>query len=497
MSMMISLDTGKLVKLRENDLYIQSYNIEMTELTGGTFWTPYTPEQVSGEEEYPVFSDMGDQELEEAMKSIECLHPAINLYHPRIRTLAKAFGPVIIRYSGSWATRTYYDFDGHTHGIVPDGFEYILTEEQWKGALDFAREIGAKIMVSVANSKGVHKDGKGEWMPDQAKILWDYTASQGMKIDYAEFMNEPNMACGCMLPDNYSAEYFGRDHDLFAAWLKENHPETILVGPCCCDTPKATVAGGIANLMIRTDDIMKNLSIMPDIFSYHSYTCISERGQMFGFHYPASMNLSEEYLGATMGDLEYFKPVRDQYMPGSPMWITESADAACGGNTWAPTFVEAIRYVDELARFSLHTDGVVFHNTFASGAYGWLDSRSYLPRPQYWAALLFKRLAGKYVYDTKEEIREGAHVYAYSRKDEKEGYCYLIINNSKKERLTVNVPDCQKYILTSSNLRSEKIMLNGKILEMEDEYTLPELQGDSQKAGRIELPVCSVSFIII
>ncbi len=497
MSMIINIEPEKLVEVRRTDPYIQSYNIEMTELTGGTFWTPYTPEQVSGEEEYPVFSEMKDQELEEAMKSIECLQPAIDLYHPRIRTLAKAFGPTIIRYSGSWATRTYYDFDGHTQGNVPEGFEYILTRKQWQGALDFAKETGSRIMVSVANSKGVHKDGNGEWLPDQAKILWDYTASQGMKIDYAEFMNEPNMVCGLMLPDDYSAEDFGRDHDLFAKWLKENHPETVLVRPCCCDTPKATVAGGIANLMLRTEDIMERCTIMPQIFSYHSYTCISERGQMFGLHYPASMNLSEEYLGATMEDLEYFRPVRDKYMPESPMWVTESADAACGGNTWASTFVETIRYIDEMARFSRHTDGVIFHNTFASGAYGWLDSRTYLPRPQYWAALLYRRLAGECVYDTKEEIREGAHVYAYSRKDGKEGYCYIIINNSREKESEVNVPACEKYILTSTFLRSEEIMLNGKVLALIDDNTMPELKGEKQDAGRMILPPCSVCFILI
>lgn len=490
----VTLDISKLKKIREMDPRVQSYNIEMTELTGGTFWTPYTPEQVSGEEEYPVFENMDD--MLAAMKSIQCKQPAINLYHPRIRTLAKAFGPVIIRFSGSWVTRTYYDFDGHTNGEVPKGFEYVLTKEQWQGALDFVKEVGAQILVSVANCTGVHENGNGAWMPEQAKVLWEYTKAQGLTIDYAEFMNEPNMLGGMMLPENYSVEDFGRDHDLFAQWLKENYPETKLVGPCSCDCPRGAVAGGAASLLLRTEDLIASCKIMPDIFSYHSYNCISERGQMFGHHYPASENLSEEFLGATMEDLEYHVPIRDKYIPDSPLWITESADGACGGNTWASTFAETFRYVDELARFNKIADGIIFHNTLASSAYGFLDAATHQPRPQYWAALLYSRLAGTTVYDTQEEIREGCHLYAHSRKDGKPGICYICINNSHTESLELEVGECERYTLTAPYLRSEDILLNGRLLEMIDEETMPEITGVREESGSIIIPPCSVNYII-
>ena len=31
-----------------------SYNVEMTEATGGTFWKAYTPGQIAGTEEFPL-----------------------------------------------------------------------------------------------------------------------------------------------------------------------------------------------------------------------------------------------------------------------------------------------------------------------------------------------------------------------------------------------------------------------------------------------------------
>ena len=494
MSITITLTPSDLTKIRDMDPRVQSYNIEMTELTGGTFWKPYTKEQVEGTEPFPMCDD--PKNMMAILHSLHVKQPAINLYEPRIRTLAKALGPVVIRFSGSWATRTYYDFDGHTNGIVPDGFEYVLTKEQWQGALDFVKEVGAQILVSVANSYGVHENGTGAWMPDQAKLLWDYTAEQGLTIDYAEFMNEPNLLAGVMLPEGYGAEEFARDHDLFAKWLANNHPETKLVGIAAADSPRSAMVGGNMMHLITCKDLMDPMTEMPKIFSYHSYTGISERGALFGCHYQPEQALTEEYLGLTMKDLDYYAQIRDRYCPGSDLWITESADGACGGNTWAPTFMEVFRYLDEMARFCTKTNGIIFHNTLASSAYGLLEAETHLPRPQYWAGLLFEQLTGSEVYDTHEPIREGVHLYAFSRKDGKSGACYLHINNSKTETVYLKVPNCICYMLSSDYLRSQDIKLNGRTLAMPDACTLPDLSG-VPVSGTVEVPPATCTFFVV
>lgn len=48
----IELTHNSLIKLRCVDERLMSYNIEMTEITGGTFWKAYTPEQIAGIEEF-------------------------------------------------------------------------------------------------------------------------------------------------------------------------------------------------------------------------------------------------------------------------------------------------------------------------------------------------------------------------------------------------------------------------------------------------------------
>lgn len=495
MSKQIELDLRKLKFIRERDLRQQSYNIEMTELTGGTFWKPYTNEEIAGTVEFPV-----PESKEDIMKLLMKLHvkmPEINLYETRIRTLAKALGPVIIRFSGSWATRTYYDLDGHTSGQVPEGFDFILTQKQWQGALDFAKAVGAEIMVSVANSYGVHENGTGVWMPEQAELLWDYTEKQGMKIAYAEFMNEPNLLSGMKLPEGYGAAEFGRDHDLFAEWLKKNHPETMLVGPCAADSPRNAMIGGSILPMLTTEELMKYIKAVPEFFSYHSYTGISERGQFFGCHHPFDKVLTEEYLSLTMQDLDAAMAQRNQYAPGADMWVTESADAACGGNTWAPTFAETIRYIDEQCRFAVKTRGIIFHNTLASSAYGLLDDETHEPRPQYWGGYLLKLLTGEKVYDTGIPVQEGAHVYAFSRGDGQDGVCYIMINNSQNETTEVAVPAGYRYTLSSDKLRSRDILLNGVKLVMPDKETMPEIQGEMVEEGTLVLQPCTITYYVV
>ena len=53
MALNIKLEIGNLEVLRTVNPRMMSYNVEMTEVTGGTFWKAYTPEQIAGTEEFP------------------------------------------------------------------------------------------------------------------------------------------------------------------------------------------------------------------------------------------------------------------------------------------------------------------------------------------------------------------------------------------------------------------------------------------------------------
>lgn len=498
MAQMIQLKADSLRTIRTVDARLLSYNIEMTEVTGGTFWKAYTPEEIAGNGKFPMvgFSKKG---------SLMQVYPPIDLTNPRLRKLAKELGPVWIRVSGTWSTKTYYDFDGACHGTAPEGFQNVLTKEQWLGLLDFVKAVGGKLLVSVANCEGIHSAHE-PWHPGQAKLLFDLSKEYGVPIDAAEFMNEPNMLSGSGAPKGYTFADYIRDQDLFNKWLHENYPETLAVGPCSVgggQMGKMKLEEGLLKIvgkMVGTEKLLKGAKEKMDVFSYHYYNGVSERiaaGMSF-VHWPAEQVHSEAYLDAAGYCARAAAKVRDQYMPGAQLWVTESGDAGGGGDTWASTYLDVLRTLNELGSFATISDGVIFHNTLASSDYGWLRHGTFEPRPNYFAVLLWNMLMGTTVYDSGEPVREGAHVYCHSRKDGKAGRAYLIINNSLTERTTVELPkEAVRYTLAGRDgMRSTVMTLNGHDLVLGPNDELPDLSGEAV-SGRIELAPGTCTFILL
>lgn len=214
---------------------------------------------------------------------------------------------------------------------------------------------------------------------------------------------------------------------------------------------------------------------------------------------PASEATSEPYLGMAGLCARAFVPYRDKYCPGGEMWVTESGDAGAGGHTWASTYLEVPRELNEFGEFATVTNGVIFHNTLASSDYGYLKHGTFDPRPSYFAALLWNQLMGETVYDAGEPIREGAHVFAHSRKDGLDGVSYLIINSSRTDITTVELPkDAVRYTLDGNgDMRSPVMYLNGKALALGENDEIPVMEGAAQPAGTVELAPGSCTFFVL
>lgn len=489
MTNQIKIDFGKLSKLREVNPKLTSYNIEMTEVTGGTFWKPYTKEQIEGLEEFKA----------DDMSGLTQMYEPVDLYDERLRTLAKGLGEVWVRVSGTWATKTYYDFDDKTNGIAPNGFENILTKEQWTGLLDFVKDINAKLLVSVSNCEGIHLANE-PWNPQQAKLLFDYSIDYGVPIDAVEFMNEPNMINLSGGPKGYTVQDYSRDQDIFFRWVRENYKDVLLVGPCTTtELGVHPIFDDVSKKLgtVSTESILKSCKEPCDVFSYHYYNGVSERGAAIGGHWPVEKSMTDEYLSVSKAFAKYYGNLRDKYAPNTEMWVTESGDAGCGGNTWGSTFIDVFRTAKELGDFSELTDGVIFHNTFTSSDYGWIDHVTHLPRPNYWFIYLWNKLMGSSVYSTSIEPKENIHIYARNRKDGKDGFVYMIINNSNNNFINIEIPaNADRYTLSSDKLRSRDIKLNGSLLEMKEDGTLPDINSKIEKAGIIEIAPLTITFLV-
>lgn len=503
-SKIIPLETHPSRLIRYVDERLMSYNIEMTEVTGGTFWKSYTAEQIAGTAEFPSVATFADVTT---MPELMEYYPPIDLHNKRLRELAKQLGPAWIRISGTWATKTYYDFEDVTGGKAPEGYANVLTKDQWIGVLDFVAYIGAKLLISVSNCAGDHPHG-GPLDLTQAKKIFDFSHQHGMDIAAVEFMNEPNMMELSGAPKGYTAADYARDQDILYRWVRTNYPNCLLVGPCTTGDPTAAGVGskgfgaGIASMTnaCTTEELLAGTEIPLDVFSYHYYNGVSERiaGIMPAAHWPGHLAHSDAYLAVAPDCARAHTALRDRFVPGGQMWVTESGDAGGGGNTWASTYLDVLRTLNELGSYGTITDGIIFHNTLASSDYGFLEHGCFLPRPNYYAVLLWNRLMGTAVYDCESLNRENVHVYCHSRKDETCGVVYLIINNSQTDTIAAALPkDALRFTLHAQTMRSPTILLNGKILTISGICNIPELTPHLQPQGTVLLAPGSCTFLVL
>ncbi|WP_271578735.1 hypothetical protein [Bradyrhizobium sp. CCBAU 11361] len=467
----VSLAPAGLQAIGTIDPRFQSYNIEMVEVTGGRFWKPY-PQTMRAPADKDRYS----------------YRPPIDLGNTRLRKLAAALAPAYLRVSGTWANATFFADTESAPAAPPSGFNAVLSRAQWRGVVDFARTVDAEIVTSFAISPG-SRDADGLWRPDQAQRLIDYTRSLSGHIAAAEFMNEPTLAATNGAPPGYDAKAYVRDVGIFHEWMLRAAPGTLIVGPGSVgDTASADASG------LRTRDLLAGSGSGVDRFAYHHYNTISPR---CGGRDEPSGALSEAWLARTDAALSTYKSLRDEFAPDKPIWLTETADAACGGNRWDKTFLDTFRYLDQLGRLAKAGVQVVTHNTLAASDYGLLDEKMFRPRPSYWGALLWHRLMGTTVLDANAVAAPDLHLYAHCHPGMRGAVSVLAINASRQEpsTLTLSHP-VESYTLHATWPQDATVQLNGKTLALSADDELPRLEPRATPAGAIRLAPATITFLV-
>ncbi|WP_426435351.1 hypothetical protein [Bradyrhizobium genosp. P] len=462
----LSLDVANMPRIAVVDPRFQSYNIEMVEVTGGRFWKPYAATGALADEKVDRFAERSP----------------LDLHDIRLRKLAAALSPAYLRVSGTWANSTFFADSDTPPSVPPAGFKSILTRQQWQSVIDFSRAVDASIVTSFAISAGT-RDANGHWTPDRAQRLLAFTRSIGGHIAAAEFMNEPDLLAIGGAPEGYDVAAYGRDFTAFHNFMKQAAPDVMVLGP-------GTVGGGadVKGLFAAT---------APDVdaVSYHHYGALSAR---CGGDRTPEAALSDDWLARTDDTLTFYRALRDRFAPDKPIWLTETAETACGGDRWAATFIDTFRYVDQLGRLARAGVQVVMHNTIAASDYGLLDERTHLPRPNYWGALLWRRLMGTTVLDAGIAPRPGLHIYAHCARDIPGGVALLVINIDREKPHELAIPaTSQRYTLSNKNLADGSVQLNRTTLALGPADQFPALKGEATAAGTITVAPATISFLTV
>ncbi len=471
------LALAKLPKLAKVDNRFQSYNIEMVEITGGRFWAPYGGP--AGE--------------------MYRMRPPLDMKAPRLRHLAQALAPAYVRYSGTWSINSYLPKAGEVITSPPEGYKQVLTRDQWRGAVAFAKAVNAPIVTSFAASMGT-RDAGGVWQVEQAKRLAALTKEAGGTIAAAEFFNEPNLLATETFAPDYDAKSYARDYAIFHAWAKKSLPSMKILGPggvseggMLKDAASHPVMGG--HRFIKSADMMKLSKAGFDATAYHHYGAVSPRCE--GGKDPSNA-LSAKWLSLTEREYAFYADLRDKYAPGKDIWLTETAQAACGGSPWASTFRDTFRYLNQLGILAQKGVKVVMHNTLAASDYALVDYDTMMPRPNYWVAVLWARLMGPTVLASPQTGLTDTRIYAHCMRGKAGGVALLALNLGTADQVISPGKSASAYVVTAKTLDDRVVNINGAAPNMGDDGRITGIDAKLLGLhGKLTLPAQSVAFVAV
>lgn len=456
----------------------QSYNIEMVEVTGGRFWAPYggPPDEVYR------------------------MRAPIDLASPRLRRIAGLLAPAYLRVSGTWANNTYVPARGERAATPPAGFKQVLQRRQWHGLVAFSRALDAPIVTSFAVSGGT-RDSAGVWRPVQAQRLLDLSREAGGRLYAAEFFNEPNLPALADVPAGYDVAAYARDFAAFHTWARRAAPAMKIIGPG--SVGGAAAQGEVpANAFGSLDSNASEAMMIAtkgriDAVSYHFYGTVSPRCAFLKIGTAQKdQALSPAWLDRTLIDQAYFARLRDTHEPGKPLWLTETAQAACGGSPWASSFLDTFRYLNQLGLLAQRNVQVVMHNTLAASDYALLEPESLEPRPSFWAAVLWRRTMGEVVLAPPKGGPEGVRVYAHCLRGQPGGVALLALNTSAKG---VRLPDGgsgMAWVMEASPIDSKTVRINGSVPTIDQQGRAQGL-APQKLGGSLSIPAYAIAFAAI
>lgn len=363
--------------------------------------------------------------------------------------MARAIAPLVIRVSGTWANSTYIlALDEQPPLAPPAGFGQVLRRERWNQLADLVRATGSALLLSFPASAGArHADGS--WSEEQASRLVALARATNTPIAAIEFINEPNLVRIGALPPEYTARDYARDFRLFRQFAERELPGLPILGH--------STSGKGGDLPV--EGIAEAAAGLADVVSYHFYGALSARCAEFGNQTSAAQALSEEWLSRTQADHAWYASLRDRYDPGKPIWLTETAQAACGGDAWASTFRDTFRFLDQLGRLARANVQLVAHNTLASGDYALIDRETMNPRPDFRAAMLWKQKMGTRVLAPAVKAL-GLALHAHCHPAGKGGVTVLMLSLSDRSSTVFLPVSAQVTELAAPDLDARVVTIN-------------------------------------
>ncbi|XP_055967117.1 heparanase [Sorex fumeus] len=337
-----------------------------------------------------------------------------------------------------------------------------------------------------------------QWNSSNAELLLEYCSSKGYNISW-ELGNEPNSfrkKSGVFVDGFQLGEDFVELHKLLA---KSTFNNAKLYGPDIGQPRGKTVK------MLQS--FLKAGGAVIDSVTWHHYYLNGRVATEEEF-------LSPDVLDTFILSVQKIFEVVKETTPHKKVWLGETSSAYGGGAPrLSDTFAAGFMWLDKLGLSAKMGIEVVMRQVlFGAGNYHLVD-QNFEPMPDYWLSLLFKKLVGSTVFEARVDkpdsgkLRVYLHCTSTNHPRYKEGdltlYALNLHNVTKRLQLPSHLFDKQvdKYLLKPSGpsgLLSKSVQLNGQVLKMVDDETLPALPEKPLRPGSaLGLPAFSYGFFVI
>lgn len=133
---------------------------------------------------------------------------------------------------------------------------------------------------------------------------------------------------------------------------------------------------------------------------------------------------------------------------------------------------------------------VVVRQTLAGMTCGMVEEQTLVPKPDYWNSLMWRRLMGQAVFDVRKsgDNAEKLRIYDHATRSAKNGFAVLAINLDHERPAQVFLPDFKGrpfslYRINGTTIVGKEVQLNGQVLKVVDDQTLPEIKGFPRAAS--------------
>uniref|UniRef100_A0A7N8WUV1 Heparanase n=1 Tax=Mastacembelus armatus TaxID=205130 RepID=A0A7N8WUV1_9TELE len=449
------------------------------------------------------------------------------LRSPKLRTLAKALTPAFLRFGGT--RQDFMVFSPQKSHQSCEELELALwLEEQLKKKWIQQQEVLLRedllknyttvqftestvdLLHSFTNCSGMDlifglnallRTADNIWNSSNARMLLQYCESRQYRMSW-ELGNEPNSfekKAGIRVDGNQLGQDFSHLREIMSQ--SKLYRDAALYGP--------DVGQPRGHRVDVLQGFLQSGAAAVDACTWHHYYVNGRDTSLEDFVDPDVLDTLALKTNEVLEEV-------NAASPGKKVWLGETSSAYGGGAVGlSDTFAAGFMWLDKLGLGAQLGLDVVMRQVFVgSGSYHLVDN-NLDPLPDYWLSVLYKKLVGPEVLkiEVSSNFTQSRKVRLYLHCANKQSYrsgavTFISMNLSKKPA-RISVPGLvssstvEAFVLQSEQpgeegLYSRSVKLNGDLLKMVDDKTLPDLEGARlPPAEHLQLPAHSLAFFVL